>query len=242
MPSRTPSSWTVACLVGFGLLFVAFSPGGLALRWFWPETWPEVGALAGLDPAVGSAEVDPEIVAGMYWMNAVYHLVHITLFGALIGWLQARVLPAPAVHRGTWVLLTALGFVSIFLFEAFRPGIVTGGHPAPAEPLMIGVVGGGLAGVYQHLYLRSRGIVATRWLALWIAGLCGGAAVAALLLTLVGFLGPFVRSVLSENQVFVVGQLVFYLLYGPTVGAVAGLASGRALIRSLSHAPERSAA
>lgn len=241
MLSRTPKGWTIACLIGFGVLFVAFSLGELFRLLFWPEHWWEVVALGPIDPADASGEADPEIVAEMYRMNLAYHFVHISVFGALIGWLQVRVLQTTDVSRRPWILLTALGFVSVFVLEALRPGIVTGGHPAPTEPLLIGVVGGGLAGVYQWMYLRNRGITATKWLVLWIAGLCGGAAIAALLLTFIGFLGPLVRSALPERGVHVVGQLVFYLVYGPAVGTVAGLVSGPALMRSLPQVPERNA-
>ncbi len=85
-------------------------------------------------------------------------------------------------------------------------------------------------------------IIATKWLALWIAGLSAGAVLAALVLTLLGFLGPFMRSVLSESTLFAVGQFVFYLVYGPTVGATAGFLSGRAMMEALPAASRRVAA
>lgn len=242
MFSRTRRGWTAACLVGFGTLFVAFSLGRLVHALFWPSHWPDPTSLPSFDPATGFGGVDPQIAARLYWSNAIYHFVHIPVFGGLIGWLQVRVLRTAEIERRSWVLLTALGFASIFVFEALRPGIVTGGHPAPFEPLLIGIGGGGLAGVYQWLYLRRRGIVATKWLGLWIAGLCAGAVLAALVLTLLGFLGPFMRSVLSESALFAVGQFVFYLVYGPTVGATAGFLSGRAMMEALPAASERSAA
>lgn len=215
-------------------MFVAFSLSGLVFRsLFWASHWPDPTTLPSPDPATGFGGVDPELAAEMYRANVIYHFDHITVFGGVIGWLQTKVLRTPEIQPVPWVTLTALGFACIFLFEALRPGIVSGGHPAPAEPLLIGVGGGALAGTFQWLYLRGRGIVATKWLALWIGGLCAGAILAALVLTLLGFLGPFVRSVLSESQVFVVGQLVFYLVYGPVVGATAGLLSGRALMEAL---------
>lgn len=242
MFDRTRKGWATACFAGFGILFVAFSLGGLLRSLFWPGHWPEPAALPSFDPATGFGGVDPQIAAEMYRANLVYHFIHITVFGGVIGWLQVTVLRAPEIQPRSWVLLTALGFASVFVFEALRPGIVTGGHPAPMEPLLIGVGGGGIAGAYQWLYLRKRDIVATKWLALWIAGLCVGAVVAAVVLTLLGFLGPLVRSVLSESRLFAVSQFVFYLVYGPTVGAAAGLLSGRAIMEALPTTSERSAA
>ena len=58
--------------------------------------------------------------------------------------------------------------------------------------------------------------------ALWIACLCAGGVLAAVVLTLLGFLGPFMRSALSESELYRVSQLVFYLVYGPTVGGPPG--------------------
>lgn len=243
MFSRTRRGWAAACFVGYGTLFLAFSLGGGVFRsLFWASHWPDPAALPSFDPATGFGGLNPEIAAEMYRANVIFHIVHITVFGGVIGWLQAKVLRTRQIRPVPWVTLTALGFASIFVFEAFRPGIVSGGHPAPAEPLLIGVGGGSLAGVFQWLYLRKRDIVATKWLALWIGGLCAGAALAALVLTLLGFLGPFVRSVLSESQLFAVGQFVFYLVYGPTVGATAGFLSGRAMMEALPAAPEARAA
>lgn len=240
--SRTRRGWTAACLLGFGTLFVAFSLGALFRFLFWPSHWPDIAALPSVDPTTGFGGVDPQLAAKLYWANAAYHLVHIPVFGGLIGWLQVRALRTAEIRPRSWVLLTALGFASVFVFEIVRPGIVTGGHPAPMEPLLIGIGGGGLAGVYQWLYLRQRGIFATKWLALWIVGLCAGAVLGALVLTLLGFLGPFVQRVLSENALFAAGQFVFYLVYGPTLGATAGFLSGRAMMEALPAAPEARAA
>ena len=242
MFNRTRRGWTTACSVGFGTLFVAFSLGGLLQSALWPGDWPEPTALPSFDPATRFGGVDPQLAAELYRANLVYHFIHITLFGAVIGWLQVNVLQAPEIRPRSWVLLTALGFASVFAFEALRPDIVTGGHPAPLEPLLIGVGGGGLAGAYQWSYLRARGIVATKWLALWIVGLCAGAVAAAVVLTLLGFLGPFMRSIIAENRLFAVSQLVFYIVYGPTVGAVAGFLSARAMMEALPATSERSAA
>jgi hypothetical protein len=241
MFSRTRRGWAAACLIGFGTLFVAFSLGDLLRPLFWPSSWPDYTTLPSPDPTTGFGGVDPEIAADMYHAIVLYHVVHVTVFGGVIGWLQARVLQTPQVHAVKWVILTVLGFDSIFVFELFRPGMVSGGYPGPAEPLLIGVVGGGLAGLFQWLYLRRRNINTTKWLALWIAGLCTGAALSALVLTLLGFLGPFMRGALSPSALFVVGQFVFYLIYGLTVGATAGLMSGRAMIEALPLASEPSA-
>ncbi len=233
MFDRTRKGWALACALGFGALFVGFALTGPVWSFVWPGERPDPTALPSMDPATRFGGLDPEVAAGLYREVLLYHVVHITLFGAVIGWLQTRVLQTPAVRTRWWVLLTALGFSSIFVFEAFRPGIVSGGHPAPFEPLLIGIGGGAFAGLYQWLYLRKKRIGATRWLGLWIAGLGAGAVLGAVALTLLGFLGPFMRSVLSERALFTVGQVVFYLVYGPAVGLMAGLVSGRALLEAL---------
>ena len=242
MFDRTRKGWAMACLLGFGLLFVGFSLSGLLQSLFWPSDWPDPTTLPAFDPVTGFGGLDPQLASAMYRRNLVYHFIHITTFGAVIGWLQARVLQVPEIQARWWVLLTSLGFASIFVFEASRPGIVTGGHPAPFEPLLIGVGGGSIAGTYQWAYLRRRGIGATKWLGLWIVGLCAGAVVAAVVLTLLGFLGPFMRSVIPERHLYGVSQFVFYMAYGPTVGAVAGRSSGRALMEALPYPPERTPA
>lgn len=236
MLERTRGGWATACFLGFGTLFVAFSIGGLLQSWAWPADWPEPSSLPSFDPATGFGGVDPGVAADLYRANLAFHFIHITVFGGVIGWLQAKVLGAREIRPRTWVLLTALGFASIFLFEGLRPGVVTGGHPAPIEPLLIGVGGGIFAGVYQWLYLRRRGVVATKWLGLWVAGLCAGAVAAAAVITLLGLLGPLMRSVLSGERLFRVSQFVFYLAYGPTLGAVAGWTSGRAITEAVAEA------
>ena len=233
MLDRTRRGWTIACCLGFGTLFVAFSVGGLLQSVMWPAEWPDPTALPSFDPATGFGGVDPEMATKLYRANLTYHFIHITAFGGLLGWLQARVLWARAVRPKWWVFVTALGFASIFVFEALRPGVVTGGHPAPIEPLLIGVGGGVFAGVYQWLYLRRRGAVSVRWLALWVGGLCAGAITGALVLTVLGLLGPVMRSLLPPDRLFAVSQFVFYLGYGPTVGLVAGLVSGDAILKAV---------
>lgn len=238
MLGQTRSGWVQACCLGFGILFVAFSIGGLLQALVWPDDWPDPTALPSFDPATGFGGVNPKLAADLYRANLVYHFIHITVFGGLIGWLQVRVLRARQIRLRTWVLVTALGFSSIFIFEVFRPGVVTGGHPAPIEPLLIAVGGGVFAGVYQWLYMRQRGVVATKWLALWVVGLCTGAVAAAVALTFVGFLGPVMRSILPQDRLFAVSQFVFYLIYGPTVGAVAGLLSGGAIMDAVAATAE----
>lgn len=233
MLNRSKGGWITACVLGFGTLFVAFSLGGLLQSLVRPAAWPDPTALPSFDPATDFGGVDRDMATKLYRANLAYHFIHITIFGGLIGWLQARVLWAREVRPRAWVAVTALGFASIFVFEAFRPGVVTGGHPAPIEPLLIGVGGGIFAGIYQWSYLRRRGVAATKWLGLWVVGLCAGALVGALVLTLLGFLGPLMRSLLPEEHLFAVSQFVFYLAYGPTVGVFAGLLSADAILEAV---------
>jgi hypothetical protein len=224
---RSRRGWTIACGAGFCALFLTFSIYDVLRPYFWPDRWPDITSLL-------SGEVDPEIAAEMYRANLVYHMVHVPVLGGVIGYLQVRALKSSLVRSGPWVALTALGFACVFVFEALRPTIITGGHPGPTEPILIGVGGGSLAGILQALYLRSQGVAVYRWLKLWFVGLLAGVAAAAAVLTLLGWiLGPLIRSALTDQGVYLAGQFVFYLVYGSLLGTLAGLISGGAIVAAV---------
>lgn len=240
--------WTAACCLGYLGLFLGFLVTGAIADLFRPEAWPDPATTAPVDPTALPDWLDPEMFAEAYRFNLAYHAVHLAAFGALIGWLQGIVLgrgardgldgegdvepPAdePPVRRAAWSLLAAGGFTVILGFEAVRPGLVAGGHPAPIEPVMIALGGGGLAGLLQWLYLRRRSVDGTRWLGFWIGGLAAGLVAAIVALTLVGpLLEPVARSLFDDERVWLVGQVIFFAIYGSVVGGVAGWISGRAI-------------
>lgn len=197
---------------------------GLLARLFWPASWPPMSDLLSIDPAALSSSSDPVFYRRIYRIGLGYHMVHLAGFGGLLGALQASTLGR---SRRVWAGLSALGFVSLFLLEVIRPGLVAGGHPAPVEPILIAAGGGSLAGLLQWAYLRREGIAAGRWLGRWIAGLVAGVVAAAALLTVLGpLLRPVVRAVFANDEIFFfVGQVIFFTVYGSVVGLVAGWVS-----------------
>lgn len=241
MLSTDARRWTAACWLGYTALFLGFMLTGQLLELFWPEAWPDHLELMGVDPAAPPDRIDAEQFARFYRFGVVYHFFHLAAFGALIGWLQATVLRGnaagmdasgrePPVGRGVWSLLAAVGFSGILILDVFRPGIVSGGHPAPIEPILIAVGGGTLAGLLQWLYLRRRGVDATRWLGHWFGGLVAGLIAAVAILWVVGLvLEPAARGLFDDRTVQIVGQIIFFTVYGSVVGAVAGWISGRAM-------------
>lgn len=240
--------WTAVCCLGYLGLFGSFLVTGAIADLFRPEAWPDAATMATVDPAAPPERFDPVVFEAVYRFNIVHHVLHLAAFGALLGWLQASVLRGgggrarpdggdlgpvsdePPVRRGAWSLLTAAGFTIILGFEAVRPGLVAGGHPAPIEPIMIALGGGSLAGLLQWVYLRRRGVAGGRWLGLWIGGLAAGVVAAIVVLTLVGpLLEPAARALFDDDTVWLVGQVIFFTLYGSVVGGVAGWISGRAI-------------
>lgn len=224
---RSPPGWVFACWAGFFCLFGAFLViGGLA-KLVWPATWPPPSQLVSIDPMALPDDIDPTLYGRLYRINLGYHVLHLGAFGGLLGWLQASVLGR---SRTRWAVLGALGFLSLFVLEAIRPGVVAGGHPAPIEPILIAVGGGSLAGLYQWLHLRRRGVPAGRWLARWIGGLVLGViAGAAVLTVLEPVLRPVARGLFQSDESFVfAGQVIFFTVYGSMVGLVAGWVSRRA--------------
>lgn len=231
---RSLRGWIKACWLGYFTLFSAFLVTGLLTTLFWPATWPPMLDFSSIDPAALPDSIDPVLYRRIYRINLGYHVVHLAGFGGLLGALQASTLGR---SRRVWAGLSALGFASLLLLEAIRPGLVAGGHPAPVEPILIAVGGGSLAGLLQWAYMRRGGIAAGRWLSRWIGGLVAGVVAAAALLTVLGpLLRPVVRAMFADDEIFVfVGEVIFFTVYGSVVGLVAGWVSrgpARELLRS----------
>lgn len=223
---RSPRGWIFACWLGYVCLFGAFLVSGGLAKLLWPASWPPMSDLWSVDPAALPASIDAAWYGRLRRLNFAYHIMHLGVFGALLGWLQATVLGR---SRRRWAALGALGFLSLFVLEGLRPGIVTGGHPAPIEPILIAAGGGSLAGLYQWLYLRRGGIAAGGWFARWVGGLVLGViAGAALLTALSPLLRPVARGLFADDEAFFfAGQVIFFTVYGSAVGLVAGWVSRR---------------
>lgn len=244
MFTPTLRGWTAASSLGFCLAFLSFLPGPQLMELFTPE------ALAGIDMAMLPEHVDPDALPEwldrsayetMYRTLVIYHLFGLALFGLILGSFQASALRS-VLPGGfwPWALATSAAFAAILALEAVEPHLVTGPYAGPVEPIVIAFGGGSLAGLLQWLYLRRRGIEASRWPLLWIAGLAVGIAAAAAILTLLGsVLEAAVRSLFPEEAVPLIGWGIMLVVYGAVVGAVAGLFSGSSLLAGLRRASLR---
>ena len=104
-----------------------------------------------------------------------------------------------------------------------------GNIPGPVEPIIFTVGGGSLAGICQYISMRSQGIFAGKWLALWIVGLIVGLVPTALFFFLVE--GLLDIAVNWPVQLFLSGFIV---------AGVAALMSGKALFNALPGRPDNS--
>jgi len=97
---------------------------------------------------------------------------------------------------------------------------------------MIVLGGGGLAGLFQFLWLRSQDIRAAKWLGMWIAGILAGIVVAVAFLMGMGKLIGGTIAYLEENLPKI-SWAIEMGIFGLVVGAVAGWISGNALKETL---------
>ena len=102
---------------------------------------------------------------------------------------------------------------------------VWGRMPGPVEPI-VGIVGScSVAGILQYRLLRRHGVVATKWLVLWVCGL-----VASLVPTTVMFIS-------LESLKLALSWPVEIFLSGAPVAGVAALISGGALFAAIPPGP-----
>ena len=143
--------------------------------------------------------------------------------GLILGSAQAFVLRPRLRQVASWILATAAGFgvVGLMLWP-FMAANIWGRIPGPVEPI-VGTVGScSVAGVFQHLVLRRRRAVSSKWLALWVVGL-----VASLIPTTLTFFlleGPLRLSLAMPVEVFLSGFMV---------AGVAAAISGKTLLNAL---------
>lgn len=150
-----------------------------------------------------------------YLMVLVSYLVG----GAILGSAQALVLRSRSIRTSAWILAASAGFglTAVLLWPLIAIGLL-GNIPGPAEPILATVGNGSLAGIVQYLMLRRRGIVASKWLLLWILGL-----IVSLVPTSLFFMSPL-GDVVAQNQALA----VFFM--GFVTAGVGALISGKALL------------
>jgi hypothetical protein len=168
--------------------------------------------------------------------SAPWHLAFTAMMwvvgGLVLGGAQALVPRFSALHRGHWIVATAVGFgaAALTLAVPLQAAGVLGRIPGPAEPIMFTIGGCVGAGVFQWLLLRRQGFVAGRWLRLWIAGLVLSLVPTALMFfVLQGLLG---LEIVWPVEVF---------LNGVMCAGVAAWVSGGALFSALARESSQSA-
>jgi hypothetical protein len=154
MRTKPLSTWTAANALGLGLGFPAVLQTGFLIQ-FGLRT-----ELHWTPQALGQG------------VSIYARLVGLLVGGAILGAAQALVLRSRPVPVVPWIPSTATGFglVVAVMWPLWAAGL-WGQIPGPVEPILITVGGGSLAGVLQYLLLRREGVIATRWLALWVGGL-----------------------------------------------------------------------
>lgn len=154
-------------------------------------------------------------------------LVGYLVLGTIFGFAQTLVLRSHSVSVSGWVLATSAGYglMAVLLWPLIAIEVL-GNIPGPVEPIMTTVGGGSLVGVVQYLTLRRRGIVASRWLVLWILGL-------------VVSLVPTTLFFMSLEGVEIIQSQIFQIFFmGIVTAGVAALISGKSLLRALPAARE----
>ncbi len=191
--------WISANALGLGVGFVAALQTGMLVQF-------------GLDTEMHWKPLPPDRLA------YAADLVSLPILGAILGSVQALILRTRSVRVVRWILSTTMGFGLIAAVEwPLMAANLWGRIPGPAEPIIIVVGGGSLAGILQYLALRRQGIVASKWLALWVGGLVASLVPTALLFMSLEGLG---LSPSWPMEVFLTGFVV---------AGVAAWISGRAL-------------
>lgn len=207
-------AWTSANALGLGVGFVAMAQLKMLIEfgfdwemhWNWIEKPVDQGA----------------------W-EYVSQLVGVLVIGTIFGSAQALAVRSQNVPVFRWILATVAGFgiVAVAIVWPLIALGVFGNIPGPVEPIIFTIGGGSLAGICQYVSMRSQGIFAGKWLALWIAGLFVGLVLTALFFSLAE--GPLDIALNWPTEVFVSGFIV---------AGVAALISGKALFRVLPERPE----
>jgi len=208
--------WTSANALGLGVGFVAMAQLKMLIDFGfdWEMHWNWI-----------EKPVDQDA------MSYVSQLMVVLLIGTFFGSAQALAVRSRNVRVFRWILATVAGF-GVLAVTVVWPLIalgVFGNIPGPVEPIIFTVGGGSLAGMCQYISMRSEGIFAGKWLALWIVGLIVGLVPTALFFFLVE--GLLDIAVNWPVQLFLSGFIV---------AGVAALMSGKALFNALPGRPDNS--
>ncbi len=151
-------------------------------------------------------------------------LVSLLVGGAILGSAQALVLRFSLARIVPWIVATAAGFgFLVILVWPLLAAEIWGRIPGPAEPIILTIGGGSLAGILQYLMLRRQGTHAPKWLILWILGLVASLVPMALLFMSLEGLG---LSLSWPMELFLSGFMV---------AGVAAWISGKALFAAISE-------
>lgn len=210
--------WTVANATGMalGLLTVVQTVMFLGFGFDFELHWSE-GAAETVTAAMG-----PERGERLFRIALV---IGLPLAGVVVAGCQAWALRGRLSHLWQWILCAPAGFGAMILviwpFTA-----IWGDIPGPVEPFTI--VGGGLlvAGTFQWLLLRRRGVHATKWLVLWILGLPLGMIVFILAYTLLD-------TVIAPGEPYSISWAGEVALIGFSIGGTAAAISGRPLLLAI---------
>jgi hypothetical protein len=235
--------WTLATALGYLLGFWSFGLMHIIFSFFTPESIAHIGPLdlpEHLDPNALPDGLDRSTYETLYTFHLSQHLVMYPIFGAVFASIQAFALRDKLSGIMPWIVAAMLGFLTVIIAEVFKRHIVIGPHAGPIEPIMIVLGGGGLAGLFQFIWLRSRDIHAAKWLGMWIAGLLAGIVAAVAFLMGLGMLMGGAIAYLEEN----LPQISWAIemgIFGTVVGAVGGWFSGKALqdsVETLDYDPD----
>lgn len=146
--------------------------------------------------------------------------------GTILGCAQVLVLRSLLPRVVPWLLATAAGFcLMVVIMWPLQATEILGRIPGPVEPILATVGSCSVAGYLQFRMLRTQGVVASRWLVLWVIGL-----VLSLVPTALLFMSLEALSVPLSWPVEV-------FLSGFPVAGVAALISGQSLFAAVSSEP-----
>jgi hypothetical protein len=152
--------------------------------------------------------------------------------GIFLALCQAIILRGRLPRLIPYVLAPALAFVVLFL-TVIGPLTLAGywGYiPGPVEPIVVSLGGAPLTAIVQWFVLRRQGVNATRWMALFVAGIA------------VGWILLIPLFVLIQNVMGIpVNWGIELLIVGSVLGATAGTMSRNAVDAALARRQRRHA-
>lgn len=227
--------WALFNSAGFILGFVSFGLVSAIAAYFRPDALSQLDGFQfyqSLDPNALPEGLDRGTYELMYRYMLIQHLVMYPVFGAILGSLQAVQVHkyVPGFYR--WIGLSALGFLSVISLELIKRHLAIGPFAGPVEPILIVLGGGGMAGLFQYFYLRTRERHSVKWFLLWVGGLVIGIVVAVAILMGIGrILTTPIQALEASSPKLSLG--IELSIFGGFAGAIAGLISGGALRDSL---------